>query len=126
MSTPSLQSRLRRRLILLSSDAALAAQVTQMLPPQWELSVSTALAALGGFADILQHRFLLVDLDDQAFDPVAAVREVRSTLMLNIPIFAFGGLQALRDQARLARADRFFERGEIVAMLPQFCEQFGW
>jgi len=126
LSVPTLQSRLRRRLILLSSDAALAAQVAQALPPPWELSVRTELAALGGFAEVLQHRFMLIDLDDRAFDPVAAVREVRSTLMLNIPVFCFGGAQEKRDAARLARADRFFEHDEIETMLPQFCEQFGW
>ena len=47
-------------------------------------------------------------------------------MMLNVPIFCFGGGAAQRDAARLARADRFFERAEIAQMLPRFCEQFGW
>jgi hypothetical protein len=47
-------------------------------------------------------------------------------MMLNVPIFCCGGDAGRRDAARLARADRFFERGELAARLPAFCEQFGW
>lgn len=35
------------------------------------------------------------------------------------------GDESLRD-ARLARADRFFERAEIATKPALFCEQFGW
>jgi len=54
------------------------------------------------------------------------VREIRGEMLLNIPIFCFGGDAAARDAARLARADRFFERGELAAMLPRLCEGFAW
>lgn len=47
-------------------------------------------------------------------------------LMLNIAIFCFGGTAEARDDARLSRADRFFERAEIATKLALFCEQFGW
>ena len=45
---------------------------------------------------------------------------------LNIPIFCFGGTRELRDRARLARADRYFERAEIVDKMLLFCEQYRW
>lgn len=83
--------------------------------------------ALEDFAEVLQHRFVLLDLDEaEAFDPVAIIEMLRSELMLNVPIFCFGGDAAQRDAARLARADRFLERAEIAQILPRFCEQFGW
>ena len=39
---------------------------------------------------------------------------------------AANALQAAADAARLARADRFFERGELAALLPKLCEGFAW
>ena len=96
------------------------------LPVGWEMTVATELGALGGFSDLLQYRFILVDLDATAFDPVAIIRVVRGELMLNVAIFCFGGAPTVRDAARLARADRFFTRDEIAHKLPSFCEQFGW
>lgn len=111
----------------MSGNAALVAQLRGALPPGWEMEQTGKLSALGGFDEILQYRFLLLDLDEHhAFDPVDTVRSVRSELMLNLPIFCIGGTGEIRDAARLARADRFFERGEIAARLGQFCDQFGW
>jgi hypothetical protein len=76
---------------------------------------------------VLLQRFLLIDLDERAaFDPVETVTQIRAEMMLNVPIFCFGGTRELRDAARLARADRFFERAQVAAMLPLLCEQFGW
>jgi NAD(P)-dependent dehydrogenase (short-subunit alcohol dehydrogenase family) len=72
-------------------------------------------------------RVALLDLEPgEGEDPVETVREIRSEMLLNIPIFCFGGDAAARDAARLARADRFFERAEIVARLPALCESFAW
>ena len=88
---------------------------------------TTDLSEVGGFEDILQCRFILLDLDvREPVDPLATVEHVRRHLMLNVPVFCFGGTQALRDEARRARADRFFERAEIAEKLGVFCEQFGW
>lgn len=96
-------------------------------PPGWTVAVTLDLGTLGGFQNILQHRFMLLDLERHGeLDPVELITEVRSELMLNIPIFCFGGGAPARDAARLARADRFFERADIVTRLPQFCDQFGW
>jgi hypothetical protein len=90
------------------------------------MTVAADVDALGGFAEILQHRFLLLDLDDPALDPAAAVTQLRRDLMLNVAVVCLGGTQALRDAARLARADRFFERAEAVERMRQFCAQYGW
>jgi hypothetical protein len=123
---PTIRTRLERGLALLAHDASVIDTVRSALPDGWRLTVSNELGALGGFADLLQFRFMLVDLDATAFDPVAAIRAVRGELMLNLAIFCCGGTPELRDAARLARADRCFTREELVAQLPAFCEQFGW
>ncbi|MCL4802498.1 MAG: hypothetical protein KJ025_23120 [Burkholderiales bacterium] len=127
MSTPTVASRLRRRCILMTRDADLERALRARLPQGWEMNSTADLAALGGFEEILQHRFLLLDLDEAAaFDPVDVLRELRVELMLNVPVFCFGGTAAARDAARLARADRFLDRTEIVDRLTAFCEQYGW
>ena len=126
MATPTIESRRRRRFVLLSSDEALAASLAAALPEGWEMTRAAELEALGGFEEILQHRFLLLDLDDSALDPVATITTLRRDLMLNIAILCVGGSKALRDAARLARADRFFERAEAVERMRQFCAQYGW
>ncbi len=87
---------------------------------------SADVAALGGFADVLQYRFLLLDLDDAAYDPLDVIDTLRRELMLNIAIICLGGDAALRDAARLARADRFFGREEAVDVMLRFCEQYNW
>jgi hypothetical protein len=127
MATPTIASRLRRRFILMSSDSRLEADMRATLPEKWEMNSVTALDAVGGFEEILQHRFMLLDLEEaEAFDPLEVLRELRVDLMLNLPVFCFGGTPDLRDAARLARADRFLERDEIVERLPGFCEQYAW
>jgi hypothetical protein len=127
MSTPTISSRLQRRFILMSGDDVLTAALRAALPEGWQMMQTNDLGELGGFQDILQYRFLLLDLDaGGAFDPLETIREVRMEMMLNLPILCFGGEAADRDEARLARADRFFERDEMVGRMRQFCEQYGW
>jgi hypothetical protein len=127
VSAPTVASRLRRRCILMTRDAALERALRAALPLGWEMATTLELAALGGFEEILQHRFLLLDLDEaEAFDPLAVLRELRVDLMLNVPAFCFGGSAAQRDAARLARGDRFFERAEIAARLAAICGQYSW
>lgn len=127
MAIPTIASRLERRFIVMSGDANLVSRLRERLPPGWELTQTGDLDALGGFEEILQYRFLLLDLDaGSGFDPLDTLRKARVEMMLNVPIFCFGGAREVRDQARLARADRCFEREEIVARLGDFCEQFGW
>jgi len=127
MTAPTIASRLRRRCILMSRAGEVEAALRAALPEGWEMTAATDLAAIGGFEEILQHRFLLLDLDEaEAFDPLEVLQELRVDLMLNVPVFCFGGAPARRDAARLARADRFFARDEIAARLSAFCEQYGW
>lgn len=116
---PTVGDRLKRRLIVLSEDAGLQREIAQLLPPGWEVTTQ-----LGDFAEVLLHRFVILDLDSA--DGVAAVRRIRSEMNLNVPVFCVGGDAAARDAARLARADRFFDRGQLAAVLPEFCESFGW
>ncbi|MDX1375749.1 MAG: hypothetical protein R3357_09320 [Burkholderiales bacterium] len=127
MGAPTVATRLQRRCIVLCTDAALRARLEAALPGGWTLTVPGGDDALDDFAEVLQHRFVLLDLDEaEAFDPIAVIEKLRSEMLLNVPIFCFGGDAARRDAARLARADRFFERAEIAGRLPQFCAQFAW
>lgn len=126
MAQPTVASRLQRRAALLSSDAALGGLLREACPEGWSVTQAAALEELGGFADILQHRFLLLDLDDAAFDPLDVLDTLRRELMLNIAVFCLGGDSALRDAARLARADRFFGRDEAAEVLRRYCAQYGW
>jgi len=126
MAAPTIESRRRRRFILLSTDQALATALRGALPDGWEMAATADLETLGGFEEILQHRFVLLDLEDAALDPLAAIAHLRRDLMLNIAIFCLGGTQDTRDAARLARADRFFERAEAAERMRQFCAQYGW
>ena len=120
----SIAARLARRLVLLSGDEALARRLEQALPESWQLSRAREIGDVGEFQDVLLHRFVLVDLD--APGALEAIAQIRGEMMLNVPIFCFGGDAAGRDAARLARADRFFAREEIAALLPKLCEQFAW
>lgn len=128
MSEPTIAARLQRKFILMSNDAALHDALQAALPEGWQMVATLDLESLGTFDQILLYRFIFLDLDcvtDQ-FDPQDAIRQVRMEWMLNVAIFCFGGSDDERDQARLNRADRFFERDEAVARLEQFCHQFRW
>lgn len=126
MTKPTVEARLQRRFIVMSSDQALIDALEQSRPEGWELVVATDLDQIGEFHDVLLHRFLLLDLDDRALDALDIIRTIRMEYMLNIAIFCFGGDAELRDQARLNRADRFFERDEIVEKMKLFCHQYRW
>ncbi len=127
MTIPTPASRLQRRFIAISGDKTLAARLSDALPSGWEMAVTSDLATLGGFHDILQYRFILLDLDDhESYDALDIIRQVRMEMMLNIAIICFGGSPEVRDEARLSRADRFFEHAEIVDKMKLFCEQYGW
>jgi hypothetical protein len=120
----SVAQRLARRLVLVSGDETLAERLERALPESWRLSRARAIGEIGEFQDVLLHRFVLVDLD--SVGALEAIEEIRGEMMLNVPIFCFGGDAAARDAARRARADRFFGREEITALLPKLCEQFAW
>lgn len=127
MSEPTIAARLQRKYIVMSGDRRIVDELRARTPSGWELIQADGLDGLGEFHEILLHRFLLLDLDETTlFDPIDIVREIRTELLLNTPIFCFGGSAELRDEARLNRADRFFEREEIVAKMLLYCEQYGW
>ncbi len=128
MSAITIAARLEKKLVLMSRDEALKARLREVLPEGWTMVEALDLASLGEFQDILIYRFMLLDLDalSEDFDPQDQIRTVRMDMMLNLPIFCFGGSADERDAARLNRADRFFEREEMVRRLPQFCAQYAW
>ncbi|MCG5499579.1 hypothetical protein [Ectothiorhodospira lacustris] len=124
---PTIQSRLDRRFIVMTARESLLSDLDMVAPIGWTRVVATELAELGDWNDILLHRFVLLDLEGgDAFDPLDVIRMLRTEYQINIPVFCFGGDEDLQDQMRLARADRFFTRDEMLDMLPDFFEQYGW
>ena len=127
MAIPTIESRLQKKFIAMTRDRVLLGEFEDSLPDGWEMVATLELDDLGGFQDILLHRFILLDLDEvEAFDPLDVIRAVRMEHMLNVPIFCFGGSADVRDEARLSRADRFFERSEMVEKMKLFCDQYRW
>ncbi len=127
MNRPTIEQRLRRRLVLMSRDEAMEAAVRERMPAGWELRRVTELEALGDWHEILLYRFLILDLDEiDAFDPLDVIRELRVVHQINLPVFCFGGDAALRDEMRLARADRLLDRDALLELLPALFERYGW
>jgi hypothetical protein len=127
MAEPTIERRLQRKFILMSTDPGIESALQERLPGGWEMVRITDLEEIGDWNDVLLYRFLLLDLDElQAFDPLDVIHVLRTQYLINIPVFCFGGDEDLRDEMRLARADRFFDRDDIVGMLPRFLEQYGW
>ncbi|WP_018993700.1 hypothetical protein [Thioalkalivibrio sp. ALgr1] len=127
MSEPTIQRRLEKRLILMSQDQAMIEQIRTALPDDWHLYPVTDLEELGAWNEVLLYRFLLLDLDEiEVFDPLDVIRILRMEYQINLPVFCFGGDQDIRDEMRLARADRFFNREEMVEKLPEFIRMYDW
>ncbi len=127
MTNPTIADRLQRKFIVMSTDDTLLAALRAALPPAWQMVEALSLEDIGGFQDVLLHRFVFLDLDEyERFDPLEVIREMRMELMLNVPIFCFGGQKDVRDEARMSRADRFFERDQMVEQMKIFCHQYRW
>jgi len=127
VSEPTIERRLQRKFILMSADPEMRRQVAELAGEDWETVTITDLEEIGDWHEILLHRFLLLDLDEvEAFDPLDVINLLRREYMLNIAVFCFGGDGDIRDEMRMARADRFFDRDELLAMLPEFLKQYGW
>lgn len=127
MAQPTIATRLQRKFLVMSRDQALLVQLREQMSPGWEMVAITDLEQAGGWQDLLLYRFLLLDLDEtEAFDPLDVMHSIRMEHQLQIAVFCFGGSRMIRDSMRVARADRFFERDQIAAALPQFLEQYGW
>ncbi|MBN2678827.1 hypothetical protein HHS34_003410 [Acidithiobacillus montserratensis] len=124
---PSIEERMRKRFILMNSDAVLRQAVAEAIPEKWEMTEATDLEAFEEWQEILLHRFMLLNLEDpQISDPVEMIDQIRREYQLNIPILCVGGSREMRDKARSARADRFFDREEGLQRLPEFFQQFAW
>lgn len=127
MSEPTIERRLQRKFILMCADPKMRAAVAERVADGWEMVMITDLEEIGDWHEILLHRFMLLDLDEvDAFDPLDVIHLLRREYMLNIAVFCFGGDDDIRDEMRMARADRFFDRDELLAMLPEFFKQYGW
>lgn len=127
MAIPTVEARRQRKFIVMSTDESVMERLRDNLPEGWEMVHALDLDELGGFEEILLYRFILLDLDAaEAFDPLEVIRQVRMELMLNVPIFCFGGEPDVRDEARLNRADRFFDRDEMVEKMKLYCQQYRW
>ncbi|MDH5300925.1 MAG: hypothetical protein OEW58_06135 [Gammaproteobacteria bacterium] len=126
-SVPTIEARLQKRQILMTTDASMIAAVEKLLPADWQLTIVTDLEQIGDWNDVLLYRFLLMDLNEvDAFDPIDVIRQIRMQFQINIPVFCFGGDADVQDEMRLARADRFFSREEMLQMLPTFYQQYEW
>jgi hypothetical protein len=127
MSEPSIARRLERRIILMTRNPDMIRGVGAALQPPWQLVTVTDLEDIGAWNEVLLHRFLLLDLDEvEAFDPLDVIRILRMEYQINLPVFCFGGDEDIRDEMRLSRADRFFDRDEMLARLPDFLRQYDW
>ncbi|WP_414039914.1 hypothetical protein ACJU26_12255 [Acidithiobacillus sp. M4-SHS-6] len=124
---PSIEERMRKRFILMNGDPVLRQAVEAAIPEKWEVTEATGLEAFEEWQEILLHRFMLLNLEDpQINDPIELIDQIRREYQLNIPIFCLGGTREIRDRARSARADRFFDREEGLQRLPEFFQQFAW
>ncbi|HKK14199.1 MAG TPA: hypothetical protein VKA14_06010 [Gammaproteobacteria bacterium] len=127
MTEPTIEKRLQRRFIVMTTDPEMQRRLLETTPQGWEMAVVDDVEDLGDWHEALLYRFLLLDLDEvEAFDPLDVIRVLRMQYQINLPVFCFGGDEELRDEMRLARADRFFGREEVLERLPQFLEQYGW
>ncbi len=127
MSEPSIELRLQKRFILMTTNSDFQASVEQLLPEDWSVSVITDLEDLGEWNEVLLYRFLLMDLDEfEAFDPLDVIRQIRMQYQINIPVFCFGGDSEIQDEMRLSRADRFFSHEQMLKALPEYFKQYDW
>lgn len=127
MAAPTVAERLKRKYVLMTTDQAMIDRLSAMTPPTWAQVVCTDFEELGEWADVLLYRFILLDLDEwEIFDPLDVIRVLRMQYQINTPVFCFGGDEDIQDEMRLARADRFFGREEMVERLPEFLRQYDW
>ena len=127
MSTPTIEKRLQKRFIVMSTNAAMLEQIKAQADDQWQIVVVTDLEAIGEWNEVLLYRFIILDLDEvDAFDPLDVIRELRMQFQINIPVFCFGGDSTIQDEMRMSRADRFFTQNQMLEMIPEFCRQYAW
>lgn len=127
MAEPTIAGRLEKKYIVLSTDQLMFNRVNAITPTDWTATAMASLEQLGDWHEVLLYRFLLLDLDEfEAFDPIDVIHVIRQQYQINIPVFCFGGDEDVQDEMRLARADRFFGRDEMLERLPEFLRQYDW
>ncbi|AOU97320.1 hypothetical protein BI364_04325 [Acidihalobacter yilgarnensis] len=127
MAEPTIATRMMRKYIVMTGDQAILDRFKTHTPAEWTCVSATDLDQLGEWHEVLLHRFLLLDLDEiDAFDPLDVIRILRQQYQINLGVFCFGGDEAIQDEMRIARADRFFGRDEMVERLPEFFRQYDW
>ena len=127
MAAPTVAERMKRKYVLMTTDQDMIERLLAVTPPEWKQVVCTDFDELGEWGDVLLHRFILLDLDEwEVFDPLDVIRVLRMQYQINTPVFCFGGDEDIQDEMRLARADRFFGRDEMVEKLPEFLRQYDW
>ncbi|HKJ89313.1 MAG TPA: hypothetical protein VKA48_12500, partial [Gammaproteobacteria bacterium] len=118
--------RMQPGFIVVTTDEAMARELREVAGEGWQVEVVPAIEEAGEWNEILLYRFILLDLEKGAEDPVEQLQRIRREYMINTPVFAFGGTKEVWDRVRPEGADRLFERGEIADKLPEFMEALGW
>ena len=127
MSDPTIELRLQKRFILMTTNTDFQSSVAAITPDDWAVSIVTDLDDLGEWNEVLLYRFLMMDLEEfDAFDPLDVIRQIRMQYQINIPVFCFGGDTDIQDEMRLSRADRFFSEEQMLSTLPQYFDQYNW
>ncbi|APZ42772.1 hypothetical protein [Acidihalobacter ferrooxydans] len=127
MAAPTIEQRMKRKYVVMTTDQATVERLAAVTPPEWAQVVCTDFEELGEWDDVLLFRFLLLDLDEwEVFDPLDVIRALRMQYQINTPVFCFGGDEDIQDEMRMARADRFFDRDEMIERLPEFFRQYAW
>ena len=127
MNIPTIEQRLQKRLIWFSPDDVLLKTLQAQVPSTWQVVATVDLTTLGEWNNLLLYRFMLLDLQDNAYyDPQEIIEIIRREYQINLPVFCFDGEAELQNAMRLARADRFFSRDEIIEKAKVFCEQYNW
>lgn len=127
MVSPTIEKRLQRKYVLMTTDQEMVTALRAQTPPNWEMVVCTDIDDLGEWGEVLLNRFLLLDLDEwEVFDPIDVIRLLRMQYQINIPVFCFGGDEDIQDEMRISRADRFFTREEMLDRFQEIQSQFNW
>ncbi len=125
MAEQTIETRLLKRFIVMTTDQSMIHELNRLLHEPWQMHIETELDSLGGWHEVLLYRFLLLDLDEvEAYDPLDVMRLIRMQYQINLPVFCFNGDEAMQQDMRLSRADRFFSRHQMLAMLPKFFAQY--
>lgn len=125
MAEPTIETRLLKRFIVMTTDKSMIHELNRLIHEPWKMHIETDLDNIGDWNDVLLYRFLLLDLDEiEVFDPLDIIRLIRMQFQINLPVFCFNGDEAMQQEMRLSRADRFFSRQQMLDMLPKFFAQY--